>query len=414
MNILLVNAISTGNLLAPIFRELGHKCFHFRTMEDYGEDVEKTFFSKDFDKCFSIKGDNYYLELNEIKFDLVIPASEIDIEVAEKLAKELNCRFANDINSSMFRRNKFKSQERLKERGINSIPQSLVSSVEHLENWLGCNLFDKYVLKPINSSCSDGVLIFTDKLRGIEHFKKLHRKPNRLLKINDTLLIQKHVSGIQYFVNSVSFDGFHYTTDVWKQYRSRNQDGAYFFEAMTLCDPNEKEIKSIVEYNDTVLDCLDVKFGACHNEIIYDGSKPVLIECNPRLMGASISLDLFDKATGTNQVMALVESYVCFEKFMEKYKNGIYSKRFSVGEISFLYKKSGTLIKHISKDYIANLDSFFCFSGLQELGTIVEKTTDTFGRPGYVYLFSESEKKLKDDLNEILELQKNNKIFMIT
>jgi hypothetical protein len=59
------------------------------------------------------------------------------------------------------------------------------------------------------------------------------------------------------------------------------------------------------------------------------------------------------------------------------------------------------------------MESFYSFNGLSEIESIVKKTEDTIGLPGFVYLLHESEKIIAKNLNKIIEWQRNNEIFII-
>lgn len=73
---------------------------------------------------------------------------------------------------------------------------------------------------------------------------------------------------MQYFVNTLSWNGKHHVTDIWEQIRSRLEGGAYNFEGMHLIPGDEDLAHRLASYTCEVLSALGVNYGAAHSEVI--------------------------------------------------------------------------------------------------------------------------------------------------
>lgn len=416
MIVCIVDAISTGNLIAPIFKNSGYNCIHLKSRTTYSEEIDATFHSSDFSENITHDGnlDKTLSLLRNLNVRYVIPGSELAVEIAESLATNLGLEVSNHSNSTHLRRNKFFMHDALSRAGLAHAKQVRASNAQQCIAWMKTNALEKIVLKPEASSCSDGVVICENDQEIIKYFNCIHHSINRLGGINEHVLCQQYLEGVQYFVNAVTYKGQHYITDVWEQKRSRNTEGAFFFEAMMLADPNEAHITELSSYCRSALSTLDVQFGATHNEIILTNSGPILVECNARLMGASIDSKAINKAIEKTQPEILVQSYTNPSDFLYQFGEGIYKKIGNIAEVSFLFKTTGILSEFVKEKEIVALPSFSHFSGLKQIGQHVVKTVDTFGEPGYAYLVNDNPQQLVYDLSQILEWQKNNEIFKIT
>ncbi len=62
--------------------------------------------------------------------------------------------------------------------------------------------------------------------------------------------------------------------------------GNYIDYSVMLIERIDKKLQDIVDYCFKALDAVEMKYGVAHNEIKVDKKGPVLIEINPRPMGA--------------------------------------------------------------------------------------------------------------------------------
>ncbi|RUO80959.1 biotin carboxylase [Idiomarina tyrosinivorans] len=412
MKVCLVDALSTGQDLAKEFHDRGVECFHVRT-SDYKLPNQGIFKRK-----FSLTSASSETEYNVVKnlkalqVDVVLAGSEMGVEVADKLSTILSLKFGNKLTTTPLRRNKYRMQERLRECGLSSIKQFMSSDITQIITKVETEKMLPVVVKPLEGAASNGVAI-CESIEEVEiASRQILGHTNILGALNEQVLVQEFLDGEQYFVNCVSCNGDSYVTDIWLQDRVRRSGGAYNFIGMHLMQTDSKLIKEICDYTLNVLDCLDLKNGASHNEIMVCNGRPVLIETNARLMGASIPTEYFKKSLEQSQVEALVD-VVIGDQSPKGAKTGIYSRKAPLSEISLLFKKSGVLRNIPKKSEIQQLRTFIGFSNLPQENIVVSKTEDTLGEPGFIYLAGQDEIEVATDYRTIQKWQSNDEIFEI-
>ncbi len=409
--ICIVDAYSTGKKLAAEFNKFGKKCIHIKSSKSNANDPKR----KEFIEEFLFEGSMYHLENLIRKFNPthIIAGSEMGVELADKLVASFHISNACDPNTTQLRRNKYHMQERLKEIGIPSIRQFKSKSVDEIMEWAENLGTWPIVIKPLNSAASDGVTICENTFEIQFAFQRIFNQENKLGIKNEEVLAQEYLEGTQYFVNSVSWEGKHYISDIWIQNRRRLEGRAFLFESMSLCPSLGAIETELREYTIKVLNALNLSHGAAHNEIMWTKEGPILIELNARLMGASMDDSSFISALGYTQAQLLALAYVSPHEFINNYAEKNYRLFKKLSEVSFIFHKNGIIKDFPKKNKIENMESFHCFNGLPEMGSYVKKTEDTIGLPGYVYLLHEDKEIIENNLNEILTWQHNNEIFDI-
>lgn len=409
--ICIVDAYSTGKKLAAEFNKYGKCCIHIKSSIKNANDPRRAEFIEEILFDGNIK--NLEKTIRKYNPSHVIAGSEMGVELADKLVACLNIPDACDPGTTQLRRNKYFMHERLKEKNILSITQFKSKSLDEIIKW--CENLGTWpiVIKPLNSAASDGVTICEDISEITFAFQKIFNQENKLGIKNEEILAQEYLEGTQYFVNTVSWEGKHYISDIWIQNRRRLNGKAFLFESMSLCPSTGSIENELREYTEKILDALSLSHGAAHNEIMWTKKGPILIELNARLMGASIDDSSFISALGYTQAQLLALAYVSPLEFINNYAKQKYRIWKKLTEVSFLFHKDGILRDFPKKNAIENMESFHCFSGIPEIGSYVKKTEDTIGLPGYVYLLHEEKEIVENNLNEILTWQKNNEIFEI-
>lgn len=409
--ICIVDAYSTGKKLAHEFLKFEKKCIHVKSSLANANDPKRNEFLDE----ILFDGNIKKLEIDLIKYNPshIIAGSEMGVELADKLVEIFKLTNACDPKTTLLRRNKYFMHERLKELSLPCVKQfksdnenEIIKWAENLNSW-------PVVIKPLNSAASDGVTICENILDVKTAFHRIYKHENKLGIKNEEVLAQEFLDGTQYFVNTVSWNGNHYISEIWKQNRRRLHGRAFLFESMSLCPSNGNIENELIKYTKEVLNALNLTHGAAHNEIMWTEKGPVLIELNARLMGASIDDSAFIEALGYTQAQLLALAYIHPQEFINKYVNQNYKIFKNLSEVSFLFHKDGILKDFPKKEIIENMESFYSFNGLSEIESIVKKTEDTIGLPGFVYLLHESEKIIANNLNKIMEWQRNNEIFTI-
>ncbi|MGG6175568.1 ATP-grasp domain-containing protein [Pantoea allii] len=406
--IVIVDALSTGNELADAF--MARDCDVIHIWQDFSRKTRTEGFIKTINYSGSLE--SVIERLRPYNIDYVIAGSDSGIALADMLASYMKIKSANSSETTNWRRNKYITHQKLAEKNIRSIKQGKSSSISELIDWAEQQGYP-VIVKPLNSGASDGVILCEDKKEVKRAAEKLLGKENLLGYVNEELLIQELIEGTQYFVNTLSWNGQHYVTDIWEQVRSRVREGAYNFEGMHLIDAQEEHAHSLIDYTFETLSALGVAYGAAHNEVILTSNGPVLIECNARLMGASINEPTFNACLGYTQASLCADMYLAPQKFINEYVGKLYKMDSYVSEISLLFKKNGVLVGMPGKDEIEKLSSFSNFFGLPDFKNYVKKTMDTKGLPGFVYLLHKEKEQVVKDFNQILNWQRQDIIYQI-
>lgn len=405
--IAIVDALSTGNELAAAFMAQGCEVIHI--WHDFTRQTRTQGFTETINYTGSL--DEVITRLGKWPVRYVIAGSDSGIELADMLASAMGIAEANDPETTAWRRDKYQSHQQLAKNGIRSIRQCKSSSTEELVNWANSCGYP-VIVKPLNSGASDGVTLCENAAQVAEAAARQLGKKNLLGYINEELLIQELIEGVQYFVNTLSWQGQHYVSDIWEQIRSRVDGGAYNFEGMHLIDSQTPQALSLTAYTAEVLSALGLEYGAAHNEVILTESGPVLIEANARLMGASINAS-FAPCLGYTQVSLCADMYLKPETFIDRFPGRDYRLQSHVSEISFLFQRDGWLNAMPGREAIEQLPSFSNFFGLPAVGQHVSQTRDTKGLPGFVYLLHEDQSRVMEDFDKILGWQRQDKIFEI-
>ncbi|WP_255443913.1 ATP-grasp domain-containing protein [Serratia sp. ME47] len=406
--IVIVDVLSTGNELAAAFMARGCDVIHI------WQDFTRKTRTQGFIETINYAGvlEDLVKRLKPYNIRHIIAGADSGIALADMLASAMGMESANDSETTDWRRNKYISHQKLAENNIRSIKQSKSSSVLELIEWAEQQGYP-VIVKPLNSGASDGVTLCENKEEVQHAAEKLLGKENLLGYVNDEVLIQELIEGTQYFVNTLSWNGQHYVTDIWEQVRSRVSGGAYNFEGMHLIDAQEKHAKSLADYTLEVLSALGIAYGAAHNEVILTEDGPVLIEANARLMGASINDTTFNACLGYTQVSLCADMYLMPQKFIKQYVGKLYQMKSYVSEISFLFKRDGILVAMPRRNEIEQLNSFSNFFSLPEFKQWVKKTADTKGLPGFAYLLHKDKHQVERDFNQILNWQQQDMIYQI-
>jgi biotin carboxylase len=126
------------------------------------------------------------------------------------------------------------------------------------------------VLKPNQSAGTDNVHLCETAEQAVAAFHAVHGQINGLGQINDGVLVQECLQGTEYAVDGVSRDGVYKVLAVW-EYDKRSVNGANFvYFGMTLRDPSDPKVRTVVEYAREVIKGLRIFQGPSHMEVICE------------------------------------------------------------------------------------------------------------------------------------------------
>ena len=415
-SIIIVDCISTGiNYIGDIVNR-GFKPVVLELIPA-GEDVEayRAMLNSHYDNIdekFDIlyERDTYEETLEAVKKldpELVLPGNEHGVILATKLSNDLGL-LCNSIENLDAMTLKNKMQERLKENGLRYIRGKVISSVDEAVEFYDAEGLTQVVLKPIYSAGSAGVKLCSDKEEMINSIEEIfNNKHNYYGESISELLLQERIIGEEYIVNTVSNNGNHRVTLIWKYNKVRTPDGSILYDtAETVNYLNIGEAK-MVEYAYQVADAIGIEYGPVHGEYMVDENGPVLIEVNCRPCGGNMPAKFLDKIAGHHETDAILDSYLKPVRFNEKRKEKY--RLFGHGALKFFSVPHDIVAKSAPVSNISpKLKSYFKFSIDKNFDNAVffRKTEDLATVGGVIYLINESSEILHHDLDFLRSIEK--------
>lgn len=361
--ILIVDPFSTGALYAQKFYELGHQCYAVLA----NSDMSMNYFS--FDNTYFVNKVIYSVQECKEKFHrdeilAVVIGAETGVIVGEQLAEYFGVT-GNPVKSSLKRRDKFVMQNALKENGLKHIKSQLI----HCNNE---DLFESasgYILKPVNSAGSDGVMFFENKTTLSNHIQNINWETVNALGIkNDNYILQSFETGDEFVVDMIVQDDNIFICSLCVYKKGYHNGSQFVYENMQMLDIASKKYQAIIQYAIQCIKALEVKFGAVHMELLAQSStngyiNPVMIEMGARLHGGVAPI-VFEKCYQQSLLELSVHSYLKKDltQFYGKTKDNIfYSKIISQAKVVFLinYQKENKLDEQLFLSKIQSLPSFY-------------------------------------------------------
>lgn len=395
-----VDAFSAGRYVAPEFRARGWQCVHVQSRERPLQAIASTFVADDFSARFvhDRDADSLASVLQRHGVQAVVPGCEMAVPLTDALNAHLGLRW-NSLATSALRRDKYLMLEAVRARGLQAPTQIRVSASadRDLHSWLRERTPDEYpiVVKPVNSAGSDGV-VFCDTMDGVAAaVERLLGRMNLMGFPNDQVLVQGFLRGAEWTVNTVSWNGRHRVTDLWRVHKQRVAGAGFIYDRSELMPGTGKEQSDLVEYVCEALDAIGIQYGPAHTEVMLTANGPVLIEVGARPQGA-IDPAAPLHGVGTNQFIELASALEAPESFAVEGPNGG-GLRTHVLLVRLINRCDGIVTGLPLEDSVKRLPTLFGAPHLSvHVGSRVRRTVDLFSSPGYVYLAGSREAVFRD------------------
>lgn len=360
---------------------------------------------------------NYEELLTEIKkYPVVCVAigSEVGIELGDRIAYDLHLP-GNHPSSSILHRDKDKMHRRLKERGLAYVRGEMVGSVVEAEDFLDRYGLDSVVVKPNDGAGSVGVHLCHGKDEILEAVKNSLTEDNwGAIAGNSTgistarrTLVQELLVGTQYIVNTISCNGQHYISDIWRDEMipiADGKDGNAYNYCRLVTNINAMEY-DLCRYALNVVDALDIKYGPTHGEYMLTEHGPVLIELGARPMGTSMPIDYMDKIVGHHITDRALDAY---------FDEALFTKQLEMPYRPLMEAMLKLMIIGESREFdnvpllaiVSNMESVQKISlGSIMAGGRVERTIDLFTNGGLLYMCHEDSRVLEHDYTVLRSLE---------
>ena len=406
-NIIIVQCMSTGKNYVqdiidrncnPIIMEMKP----FGDSEDaqiYQEEVKSEYelIENDFDLIY--EKDTYEETLEMVKkYDplLIVPGTEDGVILATKLANDLNllCNPIENIDAITL---KDEMQNRLAENNLRSIKGQVVRSLDEAIEYYDKENLKEVVVKPTYSAASVGVRLCSDRQEMIDAVKEVFNLTGVYGNELKELVIQERINGQEYVVDTVSCNGVHRVTLVWKYHKIKTAEGANVYDYDTIINELGIGGAELVEYAFDVADALGIKYGPVHGEYMVDEKGPVLIEVNCRPHGNSLDAEFLNKISGQHETDSSLDSYLNPEKFNLERLKGYHL--YAHGVVKNFIVPKDLLVKSSPINFLArNLKSYHSTNISVKSPQIFHKTLDLETVGGTMYLAHEDPHQVQKDV----------------
>lgn len=398
---------SVGKLYAPEFKKNGYRCISVQSTLDIPKVHKDSFFPEDYELNLIYDGKNLQEIIDQLKKSnifFVVAGSEPGVELADLLSHKIGLPYTNSIALSEARRNKFTMIEALKSKGLKIVDHIQSDRIEEVLLWAQKQNQWPIVLKELKGAGGEGLSFCYNYKEIISSFKKIQKSKDLYGNKNNKVLGESFLDGEQYLVNIVSLDGKHKLSDLWICKKTAISNTKIVLDYLKLLPYEYSLTADLLHYTYAVLDALEIKYGASHNEIMLTKNGFFLIESGARLMGA-VDPNVIAQATGASQLDFLMESYVHPELFLKKVDVPYRLNRHLLYKF-ILSSKSGTIKKINFIQEIKKLRSFERIDLKVKVGSNLVKTKDLFTSPGAIYLAHKNEDVIEEDYQEILLYEK--------
>ena len=416
-NIIVVQCTSTGkNYIQDIIdRNCNPVILEVKTIGDNEEaiarrkEVKEGYESINADFELIYEKDTYEETLKMVKeLDplLIIPGTEDGVILATKLANDLNL-LCNPIENLDAMTLKDEMQNRLAQNNLRHIKGKLVSTIEEAIEFYDKEELKEVVLKPIYSAGTVGLRMCKNKEELIQSFEEVLNLPGLYGNVEESLLIQERINGTEYIVNTVSSNGIHRVTTIWKYNKATTSEGGQVVDTSVTVNELGLGEGELVEYAYDVADAIGIKYGPVHGEYMIDEKGPVLIEVNCRPCGANMEADFLDKISGQHETDSSLDSYLNPEKF--KMEQGKGYRLNGYGALKLFITPKDLIAKSSPMKYMSNkLKSHYKTSMTQIIGEMVfEKTQHLENASGIVYLAHEDGYQVQKDIEFLRSVEQN-------
>jgi biotin carboxylase len=247
----------------------------------------------------------------------VLAAGELGVALADALSETLGLP-TNGTEHSLARRDKYVQIETIKSIGLRGAHQLRVTDAGQLAAWHEA-VDGRVVVKPLRSAGNDGVSNCDTPADSVAAYEAILGRTTIFAERNEAVVAQEYLTGPEYVVNTVSRDGHHRATDLWKYSKMAIDGGARDrITGAHLIGTDAPVRQKLIAYAFDVLDALGIRHGPAHLEVILTQDGPCLVEVGARICGANKAY-YANLAAGESQLEWTVDAYLDPARFLASY-----------------------------------------------------------------------------------------------
>lgn len=397
---IIVDGYSSGSLLAKAFNNRGYQCIHIRTAYNlhpyYNQSVEAT----DYVDMLNYHGDFQQLCTYLKSFQIVHALAGFDMGIP--LADKLNQHFhlpGNDPNLSQARYNKYQQRQILTAAKQFTLPFYSASNWPDLCQWLKKQTCWPIILKPINSASAQDVYRCQTLDQAQSAFQNIKDKDNHCGQKNDQVLAEAFLSGREYRVNTVSYEGKIVITDLWDMTKVIDQQGRFIYDKVKLLPANSDIANQLINYIKQILTALKINYGPTTSDIVMTNNGPILVELGARLMGGMMPMALLRQSLAITQLDTMITAYSNQQVFRQL------PDRYTLSRPLTMYlvrsQQQGQLKSFQFLNEIRQLPSVQWLEPMIQPGDLLHITKDYQTSPIHIILSHPNSEQIEEDLKQI-------------
>ena len=403
---IIVDPYSSGAFFAEAFKELGVPVVGVMSSPEPPDVYASSFRPSDFDRIF-VANDK---DLTPLICDLValeprciLTGCESGVELTDAISPKVLPNRSNDPDKALARRHKGEMGRAVAGAGLPIARQVCTDSTDEVERWLheeGLQGKD-LVMKPPKSASTDGVTKINGGKSWRETFVSMLGTRNRLGFKNDKIVVQEFMHGVEFAVDTASYDGRHAVASICRYNKTDNAGYMAIYDTMDWMPPNFHGAAEIKEYARQVLDAVGVRYGTSHIEIMLTNQGPRLVEIGVRPHGGGHP-QFCRIATGSSQIDLIARSFV--DNSLQPQG---YSLRTNMTIVFLLCRREGKVTNRAALDQISHLPSLHLAKIKIKQGDLLKPTEDLFAslELGFVALSNTDPHQISADCAAIRELE---------
>ncbi|GLZ81490.1 ATP-grasp domain-containing protein [Actinorhabdospora filicis] len=384
-HVAIVDVYAPNRRLAPAFREAGYRVVRVQSTPDpplvyraapFDLSPYEANIAHDGDLAATVAALSAYAP------EAVIAGGELGVELADALSEAMGTP-GNGTALSPARRDKYVQIETLRAAGLRATRQILVPGPDELAAWHR-ELGGRIVVKPVRSAAGDGVSFCDTPEEAVAAYHRILAAENVFSEPNRAVVAQEYLWGGEYVVNTVSRDGQHHVTDLWK-YENLSANGIPDLSCGVRLLPRHGAAQdAVVPYALEVLDALGIAHGAAHLEIKLTPEGPCLVEGGARMAGFDTPFYAAE-CIGEAQKEWLVDAYVRPERFAARWKDDYELKKHFVTAL-MVSTRDAELVSYPLLGEVERLESLFDVRPQVRPGGRLRRTVDDMTTPFIVNL----------------------------
>ncbi len=335
-------------------------------------------------------------QVRELSPKLILAGSEFGVELALHLSNDLGLP-SNPEKLLRAMTHKDAMQDALKRYGIRYIRGKVVSTVDEAIEFYETLGSERAVIKRTRGFGTQGVTLCGSREEFMKTIKNELGQQSTMGAEQISVMVQERIEGQEYIVNTVTCQGEHYLTSMWKYHKVLLSNGTNAYSSMENITHMEIGYTAMVNYAFEVLNAIGIECGPVHAEFMIDEKGPVLIEINCRPMGGAFDRKFLEKLYGHHETDLILDSFLNPEAF-RKVRQKVYDPIRKGCLKIFIFKEDMKADAAPVVSLCQRLKSYHS-SIFDRVGRdpFMKKTNNLETNGGYVYLVHDDERVLDRD-----------------